>query len=139
MKLNLQYFAELFQQESTDDNPPIVEEKTFTQEDVNRIIGERLAKDRAKAEADFAQREQELKQREFRMKAKELLAEKDWPETFFDALNTKDEETLKNSIQIVDKYIQKRLDERLIFTGPGIQRNAETDWQYDNIRKAMNL
>lgn len=37
-------------------------EKTFTQDDVNRIVQERLAKEKAKnsGEADFAKREQEL-------------------------------------------------------------------------------
>ena len=51
-------------------------EKTFTQEDVNRIVGERLAKEKAKnsGEADLAKREQELAQRELHMTAKELLS-----------------------------------------------------------------
>ena len=37
-------------------------EKTFTQDDVNRIVQERLAKEKTKnsGEADFAKREQEL-------------------------------------------------------------------------------
>ena len=43
--------------------------RTFTQEDVNRIVQDRLAKDREKASKELGEREQELAQREFRLKA----------------------------------------------------------------------
>lgn len=80
-------------------------EKTFTQEDVNRIVGERLAKEKARnsGEADFAKREQELAQRELHMTAKELLSEKGLPVQLFDALNCTDEETMKKSISTIEK------------------------------------
>ena len=79
-------------------------EKTFTQEDVNRIVGERLAKEKAKnsGEADFAKREQELAQRELHMTAKELLSEKGLPVQLFDALNCTDKETLEKSIATIE-------------------------------------
>lgn len=80
-------------------------EKTFTQEDVNRIVSERLAKEKAKnsGEADFAKREQELVQRELHMTAKELLSEKGLPVQLFNALNCTDEETMKKSISTIEK------------------------------------
>ena len=80
-------------------------EKTFTQEDVNRIVGERLAKEKAKnsGEADFAKREQELARRELHMTAKELLSEKGLPVQIVDALNCADEETMKKSIETFEK------------------------------------
>lgn len=79
-------------------------EKTFTQEDVNRIVQERLAKEKSKnnGDADFAKREQELAQRELHMSAKEMLSEKGLPVQLFDALNCKDEETLKKSISTIE-------------------------------------
>ena len=40
-------------------------EKTFTQDQVNQIVGDRLAKERSKIEADLARREQDLAQREY--------------------------------------------------------------------------
>lgn len=60
-------------------------EKTFTQEDVNRIVQERLAKEKARngGEADFAKREQELARRELHMTARELLSEKGLPVQLF--------------------------------------------------------
>ena len=45
-------------------NPDGTGEKTFTQEQVNQIISDRLARDRAKGEAALAEREQQLAQRE---------------------------------------------------------------------------
>ena len=38
--------------------------KTFSQDDVNRIVGERLAAEKRKGEAALAEREQQLAQRE---------------------------------------------------------------------------
>lgn len=84
-------------------------EKTFTQEDVNRIVGERLAKEKAKnsGEADLARREQELAQRELHMSAKELLSEKGLPVQLFDALNCTDKETMEKSIATVEKIFNE--------------------------------
>lgn len=78
--------------------------KTFTQDDVNRIVQERLAKEKAKnsGEADFAKREQELARRELHMAAKELLSEKGLPVRLFDALNCTDKESLEKSIATIE-------------------------------------
>ena len=46
---NLQFFAEDSEEVST---PPVEQERTFSQDDVNRIIGERLIKERAKLQAE---------------------------------------------------------------------------------------
>ena len=83
--------------------------KTFTQEDVNRIVQERLAKEKVKnsGEADFAKREQELAQRELHMTAKELLSEKGLPVQLFDALNCTDKETMEKSIATVEKIFNE--------------------------------
>lgn len=62
-------------------------ERTFTQDDVNRIVQDRLAKDREKASKELGEREQELAQREFRLNSRQKLADKGYPETLLDALN----------------------------------------------------
>ena len=51
-------------------------ERTFTQDDVNRIVGERLSKEKDRAAAELAKREQDLHARELRITAREKLAEK---------------------------------------------------------------
>lgn len=84
-------------------------EKTFSQEDVNRIVGERLAKEKAKnsSEADLVKREQELAKRELHISAKELLSEKGLPAQLFDALNCTDKETMEKSIATVEKVLNE--------------------------------
>ena len=84
-------------------------EKTFTQEDVNRIVQERLAKEKARngGEADFTKREQELARRELHMTARELLSEKGLPVQLFDALNCTDKEALEKSIATVEKVFNE--------------------------------
>lgn len=84
-------------------------EKIFTQDDVNRIVGERLAKEKAKnsGEADLAKREQDLSRRELHMTARELLSEKGLPVQLFEALNCTDRETLEKSIATVEKIFNE--------------------------------
>lgn len=124
-------------------------EKTFTQEDVNRIVQERLAKEKAKnsGDADFAKREQELAQRELHMTAKELLSEKGLPVQLFDALNCIDEETMKKSITTIETVFndyKANATKQLKFKGfqPGVSRqmpSADTAAEDIEIRKAMGL
>lgn len=121
--------------------------KTFTQEDVNRIVQERIAKERARSsgEADFAKREQELAHRELHMAAKELLSEKGLPVQLFDALNCADEETMKKSIATIEKAFNdyKANLPKPVFKGfqPGASgKMPEAGKAGDmEIRKAMGL
>lgn len=86
-------------------------EKTFTQEDVNRIVGERLAKEKAKNDVDFVKREQDLQQRELAMSAKELLADKGLPKDLADILKYSDEESLKSAVDRILKLKNEELDD----------------------------
>lgn len=125
-------------------------QKTFTQDDVNRIVQERLAKDREKASKELGEREQELAQREFRLNSRQKLIDKGYPETLLDALNCNSEEAFDKALGIIDGLMEERLaakkdDEKQAqleagrakpFTGPlNPFRAANTD----PIRKAMNL
>ena len=74
--------------------------KLFTQEEVNRIISDRLAKERAKAEPKEDEREQALKARENRMDCREYIAGKKYPVELLDILDTGNAETFKS---IADK------------------------------------
>lgn len=55
-------------------------EKTFTQADVDRIVAERLSRERAK-QPDFEAREKELTKRENALNARAKLIEKNLPES----------------------------------------------------------
>jgi len=123
-------------------------EKTFTQEDVNRIVGERLAKEKAKnsGEADLAKREQELAQRELHMSAKELLSEKGLPVQLFDALNCTDKEAMEKSIGTIEKIFNEykaNATKQHIFKGfqPGASGKVSGAGAAEDaeLRKAMGL
>lgn len=81
------------------------EGRTFTQDDVNRIVGERLAKEKAKTEQELSQRETELSKRELMLKAKEMMMDRNMPVELLEAINYTDEKTLNKSLDIIYNYI----------------------------------
>ncbi len=80
-------------------------DKTFTQEDVNRIVQERLAKERSKGNNtdELIQRTAELDLRERKIKAREELSKNGLPDYLVDALNMQDDESLEKSIKAITK------------------------------------
>lgn len=81
--------------------------KTFTQEDVNRIVSERLARDRADRAAPSAadEREQALKAREARLDCRDFLDSKKYPAALLDVLDCSDVEKFKTAVGVMmDKF-----------------------------------
>lgn len=81
--------------------------KTFTQEDVNRIVSERLARDRADraAPSPADEREQALKAREARLDCRDFLDGKKLPAVLLDVLDCSDVEKFKAAVGVmVDKF-----------------------------------
>lgn len=82
---------------------------TFTQEDVNRIVSERLARERDKAAKErmqqdpIEQREKELTARESAMSCKEYISEKGCPVSLLDVFDTTDANKFKSQ---VDKLLE---------------------------------
>ena len=77
--------------------------RTFTQEDVNRIVQERLSREKTKLEAPIGEREQELAHREFMLEARETLHTKGLPLSLLDALNTTSREAFEKSLAILEE------------------------------------
>lgn len=118
--------------------------KTFTQEDVNRIIGERLAKEKAANDAKLAQREQELTHREMLLTAKEKITAAGLPTELTEAINMTNAETVDKALEIIQKIINDKEEARQqeakiprFSTGTGIQSEARTTSSV--IRNAMGL
>ena len=82
--------------------------KTFTQEELNAIIGKRLAEQKQQYEAGLVEREQELAKREMNMKAVELLAERGLPKTLAGVLKYDTEEELVKAIETLEKEDLRR-------------------------------
>lgn len=74
-------------------------ERTFTQEDVNRIVSDRLARDRDKRSAELDEREKAVKARELAVMAAEKLAEAGLPKALSAVLRYDDETSLDSAIQ----------------------------------------
>ena len=88
-------------------NPDGAGETTFTQEQVNKIVSDRLAREKVKSEAALAEREQQLAQRELLLTAKEKLAENALPVELLDALNVSSPEAMEKAITTLKGVIDK--------------------------------
>lgn len=75
--------------------------RMFTQEDVNRIVGERLA--RAKKDAGLADQEQALGAREARLDCREYLVAHNHPAELLDILDSSDVEAFKANVEKIQK------------------------------------
>ncbi len=72
-------------------------EKLFTHADVDRIVGDRLA--RVKRDKATDEREAALKARENRLDCREFLSDKKYPTKLLDILPTADVEAFKASVE----------------------------------------
>lgn len=124
------------------------EEKTFTQEEVNRIVKERLARSKGnqepkggenKAADEMESKEVELKAREMNLLAREQLLDAGIDAECLPLLKgAVDENDLKDRIEILKKYLSKKGEKPNGFTqigAPGSCRNQGSD----PIRQAMGL
>lgn len=90
--------------------------KTFTQEELNAIIGKRLSEQKQQQEAELAKREEELKKREMKLRADELLAEKGLPKSLGAVIKYDTEEELMKAIEILEntKGIKEEIEPEYI-------------------------
>lgn len=116
-------------------------ERTFTTEDVNRIVQERLAKEKAKNDAALAQREAEIAQREFALYATETLKKNDLPPEIMDALDKSDKAAFENAVRIIGQYLGKPSRKGSSAGGMNPAAHYQPVRQDDdkNIRAAMGL
>lgn len=77
--------------------------KTFTQEDVNRIVQERLAKEKGKGSEELDRRAAELDMRERKLNAVTELRKNGLPDYLVDALNMNTDEDFQKSMEAIKK------------------------------------
>ena len=92
--------------------PEEQQEKTFTQEQVNAIVGKRLAEQKQQHEAELVKREQELTRREMSVRAKELLSEKGLSKELADVLRYDSEDELVKAIETIEHARGFRTEEK---------------------------
>lgn len=128
--------------------------KTFTQDDVNRIVQERLAKEKSKTSsnedfekktAELEKRTTELEARENRLNAVTALRDAGYPDELADVIRCSNADELKKSMEVIDKIIKERTPEgwskeleekrsRIVFSAPIHSLPNDT-----GIRSAMGL
>ena len=91
------------QNTSTEGTQTGTEGKTFTQDDVNRIVQERLAKERGKGNEELEKRVAELDLRERKLNAVEALRKNGLPDYLVEALNISTDEAFKASMDAIVK------------------------------------
>lgn len=105
------------QNTSTEGTQTSTEGKTFTQEDVNRIVQERLAKEKSKVASneDFEKKTAELEKRATELEAKEnrlnavtALRDAGYPDELADVIRCSNADELKKSMEVIDKIISER-------------------------------
>jgi hypothetical protein len=86
--------------------------RTFTQDQVNAIVSERLAQERRKAEPTPEDiREKDLTARENRMACMEFVGEHKYPATLLDVFDTGDADKFKASVDALYKAFPQLSDE----------------------------
>lgn len=127
-------------------NPDGAGETTFTQEQVNKIVSDRLVREKVKSEAALAEREQQLAQRELLLTAKEKLTDAGLPVELLNALNVSSPEAMEKAITTLKGVIDKiKAEAPKPFTIHGAKpaeagRRPELESSGDSrLRKAMGL
>lgn len=115
------------------------EEKTFTQEEVNRIVQERLSRTK-KDIPDFEAREKELARKELVLQAKELLSNKGMPKELAGILHFTNERELKEAVELLEQHCGPEQEESKFQIIPSGGLPKGQLWkEQDNTRKAFGL
>lgn len=111
------------------------QERTFTQEDVNRIVQERLARVKASQEPD--ERELALQARENALYVSEKIAENGLPKELAEEFKGMDKATVDKCIKIIAPFAKKASEPILNAVGP--TNGGGLDASDSAIRAAMGL
>lgn len=116
-------------------------EKSFTQEEVNRIVQDRLAKEKSKGNEELKKRTAELDKRERRMNAIDKLRENGLPDYLVDALNMETDEAFKTSMDAVMKMKGENpeAEPHVVKTGNPIGVVHKTGVDENDLKKAFGL
>lgn len=128
------------EQVAQDDNT-LSKERVFTQDDVNRIVSERLTKERNKLNQEYALKNAELERRKLDIEIEKELKDNNIPLELMEILKDDDIDTAKKKISIFKDELNRLVDieiaKRLKGSTPK-QSNNISSGDYD-IRQAFGL
>lgn len=115
-----------------------MEDRTFTQEEVNTIVQDRLAREKAKYDQQLIDMQADVQRREKKMQALEKLKAEDLPAELVELVRTEDDEAFNKSIELLKNTYKSQQN------GTGMQvaqpyRPAGGHAGRDLIREAMGL
>lgn len=108
--------------------------KTFTQEEVNKIVQQRLERAKSKEPDELAKREAELNKREMNLTIREQLSSAGLPNELAGVISAQDEDEARKKIEILKKYIESQPAHSKAEYNP-VKGEVKTD----PIREAMGL
>lgn len=111
------------------------QERKFTQDDVNRIVGERLARVKHENSSNNADREAELNKREMTLNARESLADAGLPKELLPLVNCTSEKDIKESIKLISTYFGNKGDSGIL---SGEQTGSKQGTAYRMLSGGMN-
>lgn len=115
-------------------------ERTFTQEDVNRIVQDRLAKEKSKGNEELERRTAELDRREKRIQAGEILQQKGLPGELIDLVNLDSDDSFEKTLKLLEKtYKSHSAEQRKGPSGVTPATGTSPGSGTDSIRRAMGL
>lgn len=82
-------------------------ERTFTQEEVNTIVQDRLAKEKAKYEKQLSDMQVEVSRREKRLDAQQKLKEKGLPDELIELVNLDNDDAMNTSLELLTRTYRK--------------------------------
>lgn len=116
------------------------EEKTFTQDEVNRIVQERLSRNKSKND-ELEEREKKIIQRELKADCKDILIEKNLPIELSELFNGYSEDDLDKFIDVIGKIedkIKNSSKNKMRGNKPNISNTVEYN-SNDPIKEAFKL
>lgn len=133
--------ADNMEEENTQviENVETEEIRTFSQDDVNRIVGERLERERKKLEKEYSERESALNQRELAMNVKDYLSSKGLPYEWATAIPHTTLDEFKERLSAVERAQAKTIQSKAIQTyepkGGGAPSTVDKIAQYMGLKK----
>lgn len=124
---------------STEGTEQVTDGKTFTQDDVNRIVQERLAKEKGKGNDELDKRKADLDKRERRMNAIDELRKNELPDYLVDALNMETDEAFQQSMEAIKKMKGESTESTGQVIGRGNPIGTVTKGDFGDLHSAFGL
>lgn len=116
-----------------------MEEKKFTQKEVDEIVKKRLNREKTKNADDLENLKNELNKKDNLLKCKEYLIDKNYPRELIEVIDTNDVETFKEKVEKLQKNIFSNIEPPLYTADPvpsenkGLTRQKRKPKDYRNL------